>query len=430
MDDVIVKANEIMGIFGGEYILQFIVIAAVFLPCPKRRLWLLSYFVGLAAILLLAAFLSVPVPWYYLVYFVLIAVQNAFVYKYGFTQIIFISVCMYCLQHIASCVSYGIIFLAIGIAGTFDIYNYYFIIMPVVVVLVMVGSYFTVVRRIIKANEMKFNNSLLVFIACAFVVAAAMLIHWVRQSIYFWSAYAVAALQAIAILYSLMVLILLFMNIKTVSLKQENIILTQLLNKDKQHYEQTKISNEKIQIKYHDMKKLQKDGIINYSELSEVDGDQEILFTTYFTGNTALDVVLSEKALLCERLGIRFVCTADGRAVDFMKPHHIYSFMVNALENCIENVRQREDHREVEVVVVRKDNMCIIKTVNYTDSEEIEMSGGLPKTTKKNEEGHGFGVKSMRNVVENYGGSIRFYIENHNFTVIAIMPIPASNDKK
>lgn len=101
------------------------------------------------------------------------------------------------------------------------------------------------------------------------------------------------------------------------------------------------------------MKKLQKDGIINYPELSEVTADQEILFSTYFTGNSALDVVLSEKALLCERLGIRFVCTADGRAVDFIKPHHIYSFMINALENCIENVRQRADHREVDVVIMR-----------------------------------------------------------------------------
>ena len=427
MDDVIVKANEIMGIFGGEYILQFIVIAAVFLPCPKRRLWLLSYFIGLAAILLLAAFLPVPVPWFYVVYFVLIALQNALVYRYRFLQIVFISVCMYCLQHIVSCISYGIIFLAVGIVGSFDIYWCYYLIMPAVMAAVMVAAYFTIVRRIVRAQEMNFNNGLIVIIACGFIISAAMLTHWVRESIFFWSFFAIAALQGIAVLYSLMTLTIIFMNIKTMSLRHENVILTQLLNKDKQHYEQTKISNEKIQIKYHDMKKLQKDGIINYPELSEVTADQEILFSTYFTGNSALDVVLSEKALLCERLGIRFVCTADGKAVDFIKPHHIYSFMINALENCIENVRQRADHREVDVVIMRKDNMCIIKTENYTDNEKIEMRDGVPETTKSNKEEHGFGVKSMKNIVELYGGCIRFYVENHNFTVIALIPVPDDN---
>ena len=427
MDEAVQTINEIIGILGGEYILQFVIVASIFLRCPKRRLWALSYFAGLAAILLLAAFLPVPVPWFYVVYFVLIALQNALVYRYRFLQIVFISVCMYCLQHIVSCISYGIIFLAVGIAGSFDIYWCYYLIMPAVMAAVMVAAYFTIVRRIVRAQEMNFNNGLIVIIACGFIISAAMLTHWVRESIFFWSFFAIAALQGIAVLYSLMTLTIIFMNIKTMSLRHENVILTQLLNKDKQHYEQTKISNEKIQIKYHDMKKLQKDGIINYPELSEVTADQEILFSTYFTGNSALDVVLSEKALLCERLGIRFVCTADGKAVDFIKPHHIYSFMINALENCIENVRQRADHREVDVVIMRKDNMCILKTENYTDNEKMEMRDGVPETTKSNKEEHGFGVKSMKNIVELYGGCIRFYVENHNFTVIALIPVPDDN---
>ena len=269
----------------------------------------------------------------------------------------------------------------------------------------------------------------MLFIACAFLLVAAVLTNYVRQMM-FWQFSALASLMGIAVLFAVLVLVILFMNIRAVSLRQENIILTQLLNKDKQRYEQNKISNEKIQIKYHDLKKLQSGGIINYSELSEVDGDREVLFSTYFTGNTALDVVLSEKALMCERLGIRFICTADGKAVDFMKPYHIYSFMVNALENCIESVRKREDHRELEVLVVRKNNMCVIKTVNYTDQEKLEMYDGVPKTTKTNKEEHGFGVKSMRNVVGLYGGNVRFYVENHNFTVVAVIPIPPEEKEK
>lgn len=427
-ENQILQINRVLGWFGGEFVVQLIVISAIFLPCKKRSLWGLRYIFGLGIILLFGQ-VKIEAPWYYVVHFVLNGIMAAFVYRYRPLQILFMSICMYCLQHIASCTSYGIIFLVVTLGKDFGLYNYYYIIMPVVCVATMVGAYFTIVKRIKNSGDFRFNNKVMLFIACAFLLVAAVLTHYVRQMM-FWQFSALASLMGIAVLFAVLVLVILFMNIRAVSLRQENIILTQLLNKDKQRYEQNKISNEKIQIKYHDLKKLQSGGIINYSELSEVDGDREVLFSTYFTGNTALDVVLSEKALMCERLGIRFICTADGKAVDFMKPYHIYSFMVNALENCIESVRKREDHRELEVLVVRKNNMCVIKTVNYTDREKLEMYDGVPKTTKTNKEEHGFGVKSMRNVVGLYGGNVRFYVENHNFTVVAVIPIPPEEKEK
>lgn len=425
---LVVEVNNALNWFGGEFVVQLTIMSAIFLPCKKRRLWGLRYILSLA-IIWLVGLLRVPAPWLYILYFALNGGMVIFVYNFKFLQSLFISICMYCVQHIASCLSYGIIFSVISICKDFRLYDYYFIIMPVVCALTMAAAYFTVVRYINKMGDFQINYRVVLFIACAFLLVAALLTHYIRQMV-FWQSAALVSLMAMAVLFALLVLVILFMNIKAVTLSQENIILTQLLNKDKQHYEQTRLSNEKIQIKYHDMKKLQRGGIINYSELSDVDGDKEILFSTYFTGNSALDVVLSEKALMCERLGIRFICTADGKAIDFMKPHHIYSFMVNALENSIESVRKRDDNREVEVVIVRKENMCIIKTVNYTDSETLDMCEGVPKTTKKNSEEHGFGVKSMRNVVNFYGGNIKFFVENHKFTMIAVMPIPEGEAKE
>ena len=288
-------------------------------------------------------------------------------------------------------------------------------------------AYFTVVRRIKRAGDIQFNNSFIIFIACAFVIAASFLTYWVRVTL--WYPYSLAALMGIGVLLAIIVLITLFMNIKAVWLSQENIVLTKMLEKDKAHYEQSKISNEKIQIKYHDMKKLQKDGIMDFEGLSEIKEAHEVLVNTYYTGNTALDIVLSEKSMMCDRLGIDFVCTSDGSAVGFMKPHHIYSLMVNAIENCIESVRRREDHREIEVVVVRKDDMCVIKTVNYTDAEKLEFKDGVPATTNANKEEHGFGVKSMKEIVTRYGGDINFSIDNHYFTLVAIIPVPSSYAK-
>ena len=98
--------------------------------------------------------------------------------------------------------------------------------------------------------------------------------------------------------------------------------------------------------------------------------------------------------------------------------------MLNAIENCIESVKSRSDRREVEVSIVRKGNISLIKTCNYTDIEKLELYGGVPRTTKKDKCEHGFGVKSMKNIAEIYGGTIRFYVEDHNFVMIAMMPVP------
>jgi hypothetical protein len=42
--------------------------------------------------------------------------------------------------------------------------------------------------------------------------------------------------------------------------------------------------------------------------------------STVSTGNDALDVILSEKSLVCERRGITLSCMADGSAISFMQP--------------------------------------------------------------------------------------------------------------
>lgn len=426
MGEISFNISKALNMIGGEYVLQLLVVALIFLPLPKRsRSWLrcLACYAAILAFAALSAnFFPIPVPWHYFVYFFVLTASNAVIYRCSAVRIIFISLCMYCLQHLASCLSYGIVFFAMYLARDWRLYDWYYLIMLCTFAVTLAAAYFLVVRRVAH-KDFAFNNVYVVFVSCVFILLAALFTYSVRNDIS-WSLSGLAALMGIAVMYSLMTLMLVFANIKSVSLKQENIILTQLLNKDRQRYEQNKLSNEKIQIKYHDLKKLQREGMVNYPELAEVEADKEILFSTYFTGNNALDVVLSEQALMCERLGIRFICTADGSAVDFMKPHHIYSFMINALENCIESVKKRQDHREVHVFIFRRGDMCIIKTSNYTDAEKIPMSGGVPATTKANKEEHGFGVKSMQNVVRTYGGNLRFFIKDHNFTVVAAIPVP------
>ena len=50
--------------------------------------------------------------------------------------------------------------------------------------------------------------------------------------------------------------------------------------------------------------------------------------------------------------------------------------------------------------------------------------GGAPVTTKEDSANHGFGIKSMIHIVEQYSGTVSFTTEGDIFITDILMPIP------
>lgn len=65
--------------------------------------------------------------------------------------------------------------------------------------------------------------------------------------------------------------------------------------------------------------------------------------------------------------------------------------------------------------------MSVIRIGNYTDSMP-KLENGMPVTTKADAENHGYGMKSMKNIAEEYGGMIYVDIEDHEFTLVVTVP--------
>ena len=327
----------IFDLAGNEFMTQILLVALLFIPvCKRRSLFFVRYPLCLAVMVLyhwlcrLCNWNILP-PLSYFFTVVMLFCTNLICFRTDVWQALFLSVCVYCVQHLISNISYSLIYVIVFSAKRWEPFEYYFIIMPIVTAAGMAAAYFFMVRWLCFTEELKFNSNVVIYIITAFILVASVLTYYGRQSI-FYMLDGVTYMLIIASLFTVSTLVMGFMNIRKQQLEQENTILIELMHKDKQRYEQAKLSNEKIQIKYHDIKQREHQGIVDYEELSEIEGDKEILNSTYFTGNPALDVVLSEKALLCGRLGIRFICTADGSVIEFMKPYHIYSLIGNALQ--------------------------------------------------------------------------------------------------
>lgn len=156
----------------------------------------------------------------------------------------------------------------------------------------------------------------------------------------------------------------------------------------------------------------------------EIEQDIMIYDTALKTGNKALDTVLMEKGLYCQTHGIQWSCMADGSRLSFMRPEDIYAMFGNALDNAITAVLELKEpkKRVISVKIIHQNHILVIQVQNYYEGER-SFVGGLPLTTRKNRQDHGFGMKSIRYTAEKYNGTITAQAKNGIFMLQILVPI-------
>ena len=190
-------------------------------------------------------------------------------------------------------------------------------------------------------------------------------------------------------------------------LTEENNSMMQMLEKESQQY---RIDQEKINIiniKCHDiaehiayLKKLP-DSQDRNKYISDLQNDISIFGQLIKTGNNVLDMLLSDKCLICEQNKIQLSCMIDGEKLKILDGLDIYSLFGNAVNNAIEYLKTLEDEekRWLSIKVYVRNQFLCISFENYFEGE-LEFENDLPKTTKPNQGYHGFGLKSIRYIVD------------------------------
>lgn len=149
----------------------------------------------------------------------------------------------------------------------------------------------------------------------------------------------------------------------------------------------------------------------------------DIYDSTVKTGNETLDVLLAERSIVCKGRGIQLDYIADGAKLDFLKPGEVYSLFGNALDNAIEAVTPLEpDRRYIGLQVRAERGMLLIRMENCA-AEPLHFVDGLPQTTKGDARWHGFGVKSIRRIVQQHGGTLTMQAQDGMFRLVALLPL-------
>lgn len=200
----------------------------------------------------------------------------------------------------------------------------------------------------------------------------------------------------------------------------------------RQHEKQMEEARQKTELlnyKYHDLKhyiaaiRSQLGGEQGIAALDSLERSVRAFDCTVQTGNEVLDTVLTEKKLLCERESITMTCVADGALLQQMDTVDVYAIFGNAIDNAVECVSAMNDPEQkvIAISVFQVNNMVKIQIENYY-SGTLTFEEGLPVTTKENRTYHGYGLKSIRNMAENYGGYLAVETKNGLFILHILLP--------
>lgn len=224
------------------------------------------------------------------------------------------------------------------------------------------------------------------------------------------------------------------------SIQQESDAINQLFQKQYEQYKLAVDNSEALRREMHDMKHYiialkNEDDAVKRAEVLE-DMEQAIAIQESFmnTGNQVLDVILTTKSLQCEKKGIVFKAMADGDLLQGIHVKDLCSLFGNILDNAIEATQQIEDkdRRMISLSVRKKNHFIIVECENASDAENVRLKKATKKTifgtvalptTKKDNVKHGYGLKSISQVAEKYGGGLSVSYEDGWFKLKVVLSV-------
>lgn len=295
--------------------------------------------------------------------------------------------------------------------------------------------YILFARRIKKLALARLHNLKVLFISGVTLIVTILLCSWTNM--YYYQHIPLLIINALfAVLCCSFILCLQSGMLENLIIRRDVEVIEQMWKNDKLQYEIAKESIDVINVKCHDLKHRIKelrlsDGEVSREELQELEDAIKMYDSKVNTGCDPLDVILTEKSFLCRKEEIKLTCMADGKALNFMRPSELYSLFGNMLSNAIEAVRKVRDEelRVIAFTVRHIGDMLVIQIENYFDGK-IEFKDGLPVTRKFDRLNHGYGVKSMRMLVEKYGGDMSVNTDGNIYRLKIILPLPESKENQ
>lgn len=219
--------------------------------------------------------------------------------------------------------------------------------------------------------------------------------------------------------------------------RSQSLIMRRLLADSEKQYEQWKSNVEQIRIAAHDIKHmlahaqaLAEKKQVELPDLNRIHQAVDSYSTSVRTGSDVLDIMLRNMTTLCGQDGITLSCTVYTDQLKHFDGMSLYFLFVNAIDNAMKSAAQVPDpeKRIIDVSIRRFGGSVVVHIWNYYTGE-LEFADGLP-VTRGDSEIHGFGMKSIRLIVEQLGGVLSVRAEGQVFNLDVMLPLKEPQQKE
>lgn len=289
--------------------------------------------------------------------------------------------------------------------------------------------YLLIIRTKKRENTLRdgdFRIAVLGFVIMVFAIGFS--VYWSYPQKYMGTGIGDIICPAYSFLCCALVLLMEYYVLRENSMRQEQEMMEQLLQISTAQQKSSKEAIDIINMKCHDLKHQIKalakieDDKSRTEYLTEIRDAVSIYDATYHTGCSALDYVLREKTLLFNERGIEFSCMVEGKMISYMTSADVYALMGNALDNALERVQKEKTGEQIISFQIKHHNDMALIHLENRCSSTLKFENGIPVTDKADKARHGFGVKSMRYIVEKYHGELVMSVGNGKFNLDILLP--------
>lgn len=288
--------------------------------------------------------------------------------------------------------------------------------------------FFTVGKkmRTLGGSEIPMQNALLLFTLVSILTP---IFYFESQVIANYNLFFYNILNVGEIVFYVFMLMIQVLMLASAKERTEFHTMQKLWLEEQKQYRLVKENIDAINIKCHDLKhqirSLRETGQVDPAYLDDLERSISIYNSAVHTGNETLDIVLTDKRLHCATHGIQFTCIAEGGRMAFMETMDIFSLFGNILDNAIEcEAKLPPEARFIHLSVRAVNRLLFIHAENHFEGT-LELRDGIPLTTKADKDYHGYGMLSIRRIVEKYSGNFEISAEDQLFQIDIMLPIPA-----
>ena len=409
------------------FLAELLIAETLFLVRLKRRkyfIWRLLACLGVC----FAVTWFFPLPVYnfaytslmFLVIFAVTVPCQKFCFEESWITLIFCSVAAYSTQHMAYQL-YTILLSVFGLAGEgtgiYDqgsewIYN-------IVTAMIYIRAYFAVYWFVtvfyalkIDRNNVVIIKNLSLFLLLGLCALVNVLINAIvtYNSYEYYNMIFVVMAGISSIVCCVLQLTLQFKLLLQCNLEDKLDKAYHLIRQEQKQYELSKANIDLVNLKCHDLKhqirKIGQNVAINENALKEIEEVINIYDSAIKTGNDVLDTILTEKSLVCNKNHISLTCVADGARLNFIDEIDLYTLFGNIFDNAIEAVLLLDEEKRAIGFTTKLTGDLFSLNIRNFYKDEIIFADGLPQTIKADKEYHGFGMKSIKRIVEKYKGDL------------------------